>query len=109
MVPSSGFPAQEIAVLALHHQHLVLVVDGHAQYYDTGGAAGHERGDHEHGVERIPCVHGFEEARGLLEEGDERIADHVREDAGARRAWAATRRPWARRSRWPRARQYGRS
>ena len=42
-----------------------------------------ELGDGEHGIQRVADVDGLEEARGLFEEGDERIADHVREDPGA--------------------------
>ena len=38
------------------------------------------------GIERVARVDGLEEARGLIEEGDQRVAHHVREDAGARRA-----------------------
>src|SRR5262249_39552447 len=42
-------------------------------------------GDDERGVERIAHVHRLQEAGGLLEEGDERLADDVWKDARARR------------------------
>src|SRR5437667_12223203 len=103
--PPSGFPAQEIAVLPYHDQLLVLVVDGDAHREDARRAPGLEGGDGEHGVEGVAGIDRLEKARRLLEKGDERVAHHVGEDAGARRPCATTSRPWARRSRWPCARQ----
>ena len=70
-------------MLTLHHQLTGLVVDGGPHHDDTGRAPGPELGDGEHRVQRVPDVDGLEEARGLLEEGDERVADHVREEPGA--------------------------
>src|SRR6266571_901417 len=86
MGSSSGFSAQEIAVLAFHHQLLVLVVDGDAQHHDARRAAGLERGDGEHRVERVARIDRLQKARRLIEEGDQRIAHHVGKDAGAGRA-----------------------
>ena len=61
----------------------VLVVDGGAQADDAGGAVGGELIHFQGGVERVSGEDGGEEAGGLLEEGLQRVLDHVGEEAGA--------------------------
>src|ERR1700730_3527496 len=78
-------PPEEIAVLTLHHQLARLVVHGGPHGDHAGGAPGLEPSDGEQRVERVAHVDRLEEARRLVEEGHQRVADRVREDAGARR------------------------
>ena len=52
----------------------------------AGGPAGLQLAHLQHRIERVAAIDRLQEARGLLEEADQRIADDVREDAGAGRA-----------------------
>src|ERR1700747_1296430 len=69
--------AQQVAMLAVHHELTGLVVDRGAHHDDSGRAARQELGDRERWIERVTHVDRLQEARRLLEEGDERIPDHV--------------------------------
>jgi hypothetical protein len=70
-------------VLAVHHQVTLLVVHGDLAHDNACGAVGLEPGDLHHRKQRIADIDRLEEARGLLDEADQRIAQHVREDAAA--------------------------
>src|SRR6185436_8550633 len=78
--------SQQVLVLAGEHEVAVLVMDGRGHHHNAGRALRNEFGDGECGVKRVARVDPFQEFGRLLEEADQPVADHVREQAGADRA-----------------------
>src|SRR3546814_272620 len=81
-------PAQQVFLLALEDQFAALVVDRRSHGDHPGRALRLQVDDFQHRVERIPRVDGLQEARRLLDEADQRVADDMREHAGAGRRLA---------------------
>jgi hypothetical protein len=73
-------------VFPVAHQRARLVVNGKPHGDGAGGAPFLDLAHLQHRIERVAAIDRLQEARRLLEEGDQRIADDVRKDAGARRA-----------------------
>src|ERR1700742_509263 len=75
----------KVLVFAVAYQHARLVMDGEPQGHGAGGPARLDLAHLQHRIERVAAIDRLQEPRGLLEEGDQRIANDVREDAGAGR------------------------
>src|SRR5262249_52747640 len=84
--PLLGSPFDKVLVFAVTDQHAGLVMDGELQCDCAGRPARLELAHLEHGIEGVAAIDRLQEARGLLEEAAQRIADDMREDAGAGRA-----------------------
>src|SRR6185312_11811380 len=75
----------KVLVFAVADQHALLVMDGEPQGDGAGGPPRLRFADLEHRIERVAAIDRLQEARRLLEETDQRVADNVRKDAGAGR------------------------
>src|SRR5262249_54551839 len=78
-------PAQQDFLLAGENELALLVVEGGGEGDHTGRALRRQRGDLEHRVERVAGMDRPQEFRGLLDKGDQRVADGVGKAARARR------------------------
>src|SRR5205814_5256462 len=74
---------QQVFLLAAQHQVVVLVVHSYRDRHDPGRALRLQRCDGEARIERVAWIDRLQEFRGLLDERDQRLADHMREGAGA--------------------------
>src|SRR5581483_4521364 len=75
-------PPEKISLHALHHERSLLIVHARCEREHACRALRLELADDEARVERVPDIHGLQEAGGLIEEADQRILDKEREEAG---------------------------
>src|ERR1700757_502495 len=80
--------AQQDPLLAGQHELALLVVDCGRQSDDAGRALRRQGGDLEHRIESVCGIDRLQEFRGLLDKGDQRVADLMSEGTGARRGKA---------------------
>ena len=92
-VAGAGQP-QQVALGSLEAELAALVVNGRLHGDDAGRALRLEVRDGQGRVERVAGVDGLQEL-GCFDEADQRLADHVREEAGAGGGRISTWRPWA--------------
>src|SRR6266850_465635 len=76
--------AQQDLLLAGEDKLAVLVVDGGGEGDHTGRALRRHRRSLEHRVEGVSGMNRLQEFRGLLDKGDQRVADSVGKGAGPR-------------------------
>src|SRR6266480_5877736 len=74
---------QQVFLLAAQHEVVVLVVHSYRDRHDPGRALRLQRCDGEARIERVAWIDRLQKFRGLLDESDQRLADHMREGAGA--------------------------
>src|SRR6266446_10422793 len=77
-------PAQQDLLLAGEDKLAVLVVDGGGEGDHTGRALRRQRRYLEHRIEGVSGMNRLQEFRGLLDKGDQRVADSVGKGAGPR-------------------------
>src|SRR5262245_14064360 len=76
----------KVLVFAIADQFTILVMDGELQANDAGGSPRLQLAHFEQRIERVATVDRLQKTRRLLQEADQRIADDMRKDAGARSA-----------------------
>src|SRR5882724_5909756 len=76
--------AQQDFLLAGENELAVLVVEGGGEDDHTGRALRRQRRYLEHRIERVAGMNRPQESRGLLDKGDQRVADGVGKGAGPR-------------------------
>src|SRR5258707_4961206 len=76
--------SEQIFLLAAEHQFVLLVVHCHRNCHHAGRALWGQRRDYEARIERIAGIDRLQEFARLLDEGDQRVADHMCEGAGTR-------------------------
>src|ERR1700720_2477709 len=74
---------QQVFLLAGQDELVLLVVYADPDRHDSGGALWGQRRDGEARVQRVAGIDRIQELRRLLDERDQRVADHMGEGAGA--------------------------
>src|SRR6185312_6868892 len=73
---------EQVFLLAAQHQLVLLVVDRHRDRHHPRRALRQEARHRQHRIERVAGIDRLQEFRRLLDKGDQRVADHMREIAG---------------------------